>query len=482
MTFINYQEFEDRIEVYPSRLLVNIDWLSFSCLYDWEKSPFYNTTGTFETTRTVFNPRTELVEQTKLVFVETKGNSKHFRRIYSIEFDSVKLADIEVEHNGNAAFSQNHCRVKMNNFWFYNKGLRNYIRLILAHLNIQSYKLSRIDICGDNFIELKQVLEGIYTNKYGFQFQYHKGVGRKFNSYVYNYETEGFESYAIGSESTGLRFSFYEKMQELKIKKNKDYILEYFEINKILFEKVYRFEIRLTKDKLKQYFLNNSTEYVQFTETDLQGNTIYHRKPFNSERNTYSKDTGEIIEISNHLLSPDFLNYCKLLYFQIINEDLKFLYLPRTDNEKPIEFIFNQNFKIEKHKWTKEANYRFEKQIYTYYIYQYLDNEILDNYNYQYFANAVVQWHPYNWYYLERKFVEIVPSFYFKSKKIKPLKHDERDITLKINEIRKTKRQKIIEIHDFLMELMHKLNEQNGTSLIPKLMSEKKRIRYFTHS
>lgn len=482
----NFLEHDTHYEVFPNKVLLTLDWVQLTLEYVWETSPFVNSPNDFKTTRTIFNEETSVSEVSTLTFIRLKGRTKHFNRLYTIEHDNVKIADLECEHNGGVTFDQNKCRIKLNNFILYTNKVRRSIYLIFSHLNIISYKLSRLDIAGDNFMEMRQILKNTLYAQYTFENAYHAGNGRKFHGISFDSELGEFESYRIGSEKTGLVFSFYHKGQELK-QSNKAYIQSFLEDNGVDLNNAYRFEIRLTKDELKKYFINE---------------TIVDKQKV--ERILVSEYTGEIQEINNHILSPTFMIYCKYLYYNIMNERLKFRW---CENNKPIFFRYHENIKIQQINWDKEPNYRFEKQLYTYYIYQYLDNYIVNVYDWEHFANKVFHYSPYNWYYLERQFIDIVPRFWFKQKNLKLMSYEHKnviavakqviesnfkdpyikafeDITLAnktIHDKTLLRRQKILKIHDFLLEMLENYNKNTeAPNLHPKLLNEKKYAKYFT--
>jgi hypothetical protein len=376
----------------PVNVLINVDWLALTLHFEYEKSIFYEYDTSHQTPKSAIKFITKRSDSstkkfTQLSWILSKDHSKFFRRSYTITapYDDgltnkeIILGKIEVEHNGNIAFGRNTARLKLQNNLLYSEQLQAFIYLIFSHIMLDNHKMdaytiSRLDICADNFNEMRDILS-TYRDRLDYSNSYKNNNGRKMNAHVFDFNKREFESFTLGSNKTGLYFSLYHKGDELKISQ-KEYIKDLLRDQGYDLSNTYRFEIRLTRDFAKGY-----TEQGNFFDPE-----------FNN------------IKPQLNILSPDFYTKINQIYWNIINDVLKL-----TIDGIPIKFLYKNPEKIIRNKFDKLPNYRTEKQICTYYLRQYFDHHH-HNYwleNYYLFAQTIIDYSPYNLLYLERKFIEI---------------------------------------------------------------------------
>lgn len=230
-------------------ILLTIDWLTLNVEDVFQYFDFDNY---------------DLIEKGAFQFeIVRNQRTKHFNQIINLWHDGLKVGSIACKSN-NPVMLQNRCHVKWENSIFYDGSFKSIIKDFVSQFNLDTVKISRLDLAVDGVYFHKFLNKFLYGNNYNNNYRRVNDLDN-ISPWINNRDAiknKAFDSFYIGqrgskSDNTSRSYRFgcyYNKSKEILQKGGKkEYILQYWERNGFDLDKdVYRYELRFSSSYIAQ--------------------------------------------------------------------------------------------------------------------------------------------------------------------------------------------------------------------------------------
>jgi hypothetical protein len=236
-------------------LCYSLDWVQFTADYKYFKT-LNNSDGKIE-----IDEESIVIESTKYEVEKQDTKTFHFKNQYKISFEGHEIATIQtVPHV--SFLKKNLVQVKLSNRLLYYEQYYSIMCDLCSTFHLTFKNFNRLDIAIDfnsisTCFSIDKFIANISNNV--FVSKSRKNVDIKLQGRKYNAIT-------FGSRSSNVRVQLYNKSLEMRQKKDKHYIREYWNLNNISDEHtdVWRLEFSLKNDKKSNFLeVDNDGEVLE---------------------------------------------------------------------------------------------------------------------------------------------------------------------------------------------------------------------------